>query len=97
MTIFPVPVLTLDENSSISESRFGLTDRPLKVLLETSLIPDDSHSPSSSSHRGLDDDGESVFLDESLGEVVGLYRTGRSGHNGDTGLLSQGTGFGLVT
>jgi len=63
-------ILTFDEDSSITESGLGFTDSSLKVLLEARLVPYDSHSSSTSTHGGLDDDREPVLLDEVLGQVV---------------------------
>lgn len=79
---------SLDEDGTITESRLGLTDSPLKVLLETFLIPDYPHSSSTTTHGGLDDDWESVLLDEAIGEIITLDGSFGTGHDGDTSLDS---------
>ena len=46
---------TFDEDDSVSECRLGFTDGTFERVLEVGLLPDDTHTTSSASHRSLDD------------------------------------------
>ena len=46
---------TFDKDGSISECRLGFTDGTFERVLEVGLLPDDTHTTSSASHRSLDD------------------------------------------
>ena len=85
--------LTLDEDGSVSESALCLAGCPLERVLHLALLSDDSHSSSSSSERGLDDDGEADLLDEVLG-LVPLGNSSRrsrdDGHSASDGERSSG-------
>jgi hypothetical protein len=89
--------LTLDEDGSVTESTLGLGDGTLKALLEARLVPDDTHTTTTTAHGRLDDDGEAVLLDERLAGFVVLDRAGRTGDDGHAGLHGEGTGLGLVS
>jgi len=89
--------LTLDKDGTVPKGRLGFTDCSLKVLLETSLVPDDSHTTSTTSHGGLDDDWEPVFLDKLVGQVVRSNGSFGTGDNRYTGLDGKSPGLGLVS
>jgi hypothetical protein len=61
--------LTLNKDGTITKGRLGFTNSSLKVLFETLLIPNNSHTTSTTSESGFDDDWETVFLDECVGQV----------------------------
>lgn len=44
-----------DEDSTIAESRLGLADCTLEVVLEVGLFANDTHTTASSAHSSLDD------------------------------------------
>ena len=62
--------LTFNEYCSVPERAFGLAHSSLKILLETPLISDNPHTPTTSSHRGLDDDWVPVLIDKIGGLVI---------------------------
>jgi hypothetical protein len=89
--------LTLDENGSVTESALSLRDGSLKALLEARLVSDHSHTSSSSSHGGFNDDREPVLLDEVGSCLVRLNGSWGSRDNGDVGLDSERSCLGLVS
>lgn len=72
---------SLDEDSAIAERGLGLADCTLEGILELLLAADDTHSTSSTSHGGLDDDREAMFFHEFSTVGVGLDRAGSTGDN----------------
>lgn len=88
---------SLDEDGTVTESTLGLTDSSLKALLKTLLIPNNSHTSSTTTHSGLDNNRESVFLNERGSLVIRLDRARSTGDDGNTGLNGKSSGLGLVT
>lgn len=88
---------SLDEDSTVTESTLGLTDSSLKALLETLLVPNDSHTSSTTTHGSLDDDGESVLLNELGSFVVRFDRAWSTGNDRHTSLNGKSSSLGLVT
>lgn len=64
---------TLNEDSSVTEGGFGFRDSSLERVLEIGLFPDYTHTTSSSTHGGLDDDWEAILLDEGISVLVGIH------------------------
>lgn len=88
---------SLNEDSTVTESTFGLTDSSLKALLETLLVPNDSHTSSTTTHGSLDDNGESVLLNELGSFVVRFDRAWSTGNDRNTSLNGKSSSLGLVT
>jgi hypothetical protein len=78
--------LTLNEDSTVTESTLGFTDSSLKVLLEGSLISNYSHTTTTTTHGGFDDNGEAVLRNEGFGKIVRCYRSRGTGNDGDAHL-----------
>lgn len=75
---------SLDEDSTIAERGLGLADCTLERILEFLLVADDTHSTSSTSHSGLDDDREAMLFHEFSTVSVRLDRAGSTGYNRNT-------------
>ena len=75
---------SLDEDSAIAERSLGFADCTLERILELLLIADDTHSTSSSSHGGLDDNREAMLFHELSAVGVGFDRTGGTGNDRDS-------------
>lgn len=88
---------SLDKDGTITESTLGLTDSSLKALLETLLVPNDSHTSSTTTHSSLDDDREPILLNELGSLVIRLDRTRSTGDDWNTSLNGKSSGLGLVT
>ena len=97
LTIGPPDPLTFNENCSVSKRALGLAYCPLKILFEALLISDNPHTPTTSSHRGLDNDRETVLFDEIRRLVVRLHGTRGPWDNGNIDFHRDRTGFGLIT
>jgi hypothetical protein len=83
----------LNEDGSVSESRLGLGCGTLKGILEILLLPHDTHTTSTTSESGLDDDWEAVLVGELLARFELGHWTGSTGdcwHIGLCGQLSRG-------
>jgi hypothetical protein len=57
---------SLDKYSSVAKGRFGFRSGSLKRVFQVCLIPDNSHTTTTTSVSSLDDDWESIFVCESL-------------------------------
>lgn len=88
---------SLDEDSTVTKSTLGLTDSSLKALFETLLVPNDSHTSSTTTHGSLDDDGESILLDKLGSLVVRFDRARSTGNDRNTSLNGKSSSLGLVT
>lgn len=77
--VFGLVEESLDEDGSVSEGGFRFRYGGGEGVLKFGLFSNHSHSSSSSSERGLDDDGESMLLDKGSSELVrgdGSWGTG---------------------
>lgn len=88
---------TFDENGSISESRFGFRSSHGESFFELRLFSNDSHSSSSSSHGGFDDDGETMFVCEFGGFFISCDGSGSTGNDWDSDTDGESSSFDLVS
>jgi hypothetical protein len=79
---------SLYENGTITKGRLGFGDSTLKRLLKVLSGSHNSHSTTSSAHGGLDDNWETMLLDESIGQIVTCDSTLCTRNNWNTTLDS---------
>lgn len=87
----------LNEDGAVAERRLGLGGGALEGILELFLLPDNSHTTSTTTKSGLDDDWEAVLVSEALDLFKLLDRARSTGHNRYLAFHGQLTGRNLVT
>ena len=80
----------LDEDGSVAESSLGLGGGAVEGLLQRLLLADDTHTASTTTVGGLDDDGEAEFVSEFLDVLELLNGTLSTRNNRDASLDGKG-------
>jgi hypothetical protein len=83
---------SLHEDGSVAKGRLGLGRGPVEGVLQGGLLPDNSHTASTTSIGRLDDDGESVLIRELLDILELVNGPLCTWDNRDAGLDSYGSG-----
>lgn len=83
----------LHEDGAVAESRLGLGCGTLEVLLQAVGLADDTHTTSTTTVSGLDNDGEAILVSKGLNLLIGAdstLGTRDDGHTSGDGELSGG-------
>ena len=87
----------LNKDSAVTEGSLGLGSSTLKGLLEALLVTDYSHTTTTTTESGLDDNGESILVSELLDLLVSLNGTLSTRDDRDVGSVGELSGRDLVT
>jgi hypothetical protein len=87
----------LNKDSTVTKGSLGLGSSTLKGLLEALLVTDYSHTTTTTTESGLDDNGESILVSEILDLFVSLNGTLSTRNDRDVGSVGELSGRDLVT
>lgn len=83
---------SLDEDCSITESRFGLAGGSLELIFQVVTLSDDTHTTATTTKGSFDDNGVTIFFDEMVAVLKGIDWSWRARHARNVVRLSNLSG-----